>query len=78
MQCSPEREAVTLLRATTSHSNSRDSVGPTNQSSQAATATATDHYIQASGTAASSQHTLRYPSASVLTTTPTNAPTLPL
>jgi len=74
VQCSPEREAVTLLRATTSHSNSRDSVVPTNQS-QAATA---DHYVQASGTAASSQHTLRFPSASVLTTTPTNAPTLPL
>lgn len=69
MQCSPEREAVTLLRATTSHSNSRDSVVP-NQSQA-------DHYVQAA-TAASSQHTLRYPSASVLTTTPTNTPTLPL
>lgn len=61
VQCSPEREAVTLLRAT-SHSNSRDSV--VNQSQD---------YVQAS-----SQHTLRFPSASVLTTTPTNTPTLPL
>lgn len=61
MQCSPEREAVTLLRAT-SHSNSRDSVVNRSQD-----------YMHAS-----SQHTLRYPSASVLTTTPTNAPTLPL
>lgn len=60
VQCSPEREAVTLLRAT-SHSNSRDSV--VNQSQD---------FIQASS------HTLRYPSASVLTTTPTNTPTLPL
>lgn len=61
VQCSPEREAVTLLRAT-SHSNSRDSVLNPSQD-----------YIQAS-----SQHTLRYPSASLLTPTPTNTPTLPL
>lgn len=65
VQCSPEREAVTLLRAT-SHSNSRDSV--LNNPSQ--------DYIQQ----ATSQHTLRYPpSASMLTPTPTtNTPTLPL
>uniref|UniRef100_A0A1A9W465 Casein kinase 1 gamma C-terminal domain-containing protein n=1 Tax=Glossina brevipalpis TaxID=37001 RepID=A0A1A9W465_9MUSC len=64
-ETNPEREAVTLLRAT-SHSNSRDSV--LNNPSQ--------DYIQQ----ATSQHTLRYPpSASMLTPTPTtNTPTLPL
>lgn len=62
VQCSPEREAVTLLRAT-SHSNSRDSVLNPSQD-----------YIQAT-----SQHTIRYPSTSLLTSTPTNnTPTLPL
>uniref|UniRef100_A0A336MPC6 CSON004628 protein n=1 Tax=Culicoides sonorensis TaxID=179676 RepID=A0A336MPC6_CULSO len=61
-ETNPEREQVTLLRAT-SHSNSRDSVLNPSQD-----------YIQAT-----SQHTLRYPSASVLTATPTNnTPTLPL
>ncbi|KFB45438.1 gilgamesh, isoform L [Anopheles sinensis] len=59
VQCSPEREAVKLLRAT-SHSNSRDSVLNPSQD-----------YIQAS-----SQHTIRYPSTSVLASTPT--PSLPL
>lgn len=60
-ECSPEREGVTLLRAT-SHSNSRDSVLNPSQD-----------YVQAT-----SQHTMRYPSASILTPTPTNTPTLPL
>lgn len=63
VQCSPEREAVTLLRAT-SHSNSRDSVLNPSQD-----------YVQAQSQHTLRYH----PSANALTiTTPTNAPALPL
>lgn len=62
-QKSPEREAAVTLLRATSHSNSRDSCLNPSQD-----------YIQAS-----SQHNIRYPSASVLTSTPTNnTPTLPI
>lgn len=62
-QKSPEREAATNLLRAASHSNSRDSCLNPSQD-----------YIQAS-----SQHNIRYPSASVLTSTPTNnTPTLPI
>lgn len=62
-QKSPEREAAVTLLRATSHSNSRDSCLNPSQD-----------YIQAS-----SQHNIRYPSASVLTATPTNnTPTLPI